>query len=88
MSRCPRQPKLSQVSIPRLSGEAPELAAEPETEKSLANTENLHNYCYKLLRMVRDKSLEGKQLRQCCTGKTQAAALQQIGVVQINDFAL
>lgn len=88
MSRCPRQHKLTQVSIPWLSGEAPELAAELETEKSLANTENLHNYCYKLLGMVREKSLEGKQLHQYCTGKTQAAVLQQIGVVQINDFAL
>lgn len=43
-SRCPRQPKLTQDSILWLSREAPELAAELETEKSPANTENLHNY--------------------------------------------
>lgn len=38
--------------------------------------------------MVRDKSSERKQLRQCCIGKIQAAALQQIDVLPINDSAL
>lgn len=37
---------------------------------------------------MRDKSSERKQLCQCYTGKMQAAALQQIGVLPINDSAM
>lgn len=54
MPRCPKQPvvlspfilasRITQDSIQCLSGEAPELASELETGKSLANTENPHNY--------------------------------------------